>query len=236
MTLNPTLLKGLRYYFPFNESGRNVLRDMNPQFTDVSTVEGRSGQAYSFNGTSSHIYFPDNLVNFPTSLTISFWFKLSNLSPSSSYCFVQQVSSSNVINFKVYVNTATNPDQFNVTLNGVFGQGAGNAALDDTLWHHVAIINSGSTVTVYVDGEDSGSFTRFQSEPFPLPPRTEGLYIGANRDNSDNFVGFFEGTLDEIALYHRVLSVDEIAKLYNGGFPNAFPFQQTNNTSLRMVR
>jgi hypothetical protein len=91
--------------------------------------------------------------------------------------------------------------------------------LNDGQWHHVVGIyeKTGDTtgkVTIYADGkwEGSGEGTLDDfASPYPL-------FIGArNEDNSpgDNW----KGTIDEVAIYNRVLTAEEIQQHYQSVIP-----------------
>lgn len=78
-------------------------------------------------------------------------------------------------------------------------------------WHHVALVRDGTTVTVYLDGRAEPEITVQNS-----PPPTTGtmLWIGGRSDGQYGF----EGRIDEVALYPRPLSGDEIARHYRAAF------------------
>lgn len=65
-------------------------------------------------------------------------------------------------------------------------------------WLHVTYVNDGESMLLYIDGELVGKNTE---RLIPLPYTT----IGANGNS-----GYFQGMIDYVALYNRVLSADEI--------------------------
>lgn len=91
------------------------------------------------------------------------------------------------------------------------------ASVPDTNLHHVAVTKNGTTVTFYVDGvayaADGPDNDTFQ---FTTPAA-----IGARGDNAaDNFTGqinTFLGVIDELSIYSRALSANEIASIYSAG-------------------
>ena len=100
--------------------------------------------------------------------------------------------------------------------NGQFVAGVGATRLDDGLWHHVVLVRDASltangTTLVYVDGGDpeaTYNTVAYDAGFFgsPTAPLTIG-YLLVN-ETTPNFR--FEGSLDEVALYDRALSKDEI--------------------------
>lgn len=81
-------------------------------------------------------------------------------------------------------------------------------SLDDTKWHHIAISYNGSIAQGYVDGQMVGSEGPFRMQG---DDGDYSLYLGCDR-------GFeyqtYNGTLDEVTLYNKALSSNEIATLY----------------------
>ncbi len=74
-------------------------------------------------------------------------------------------------------------------------------------WHHVAATYDGTTMRLYVDGKLSASDTA-QRGDINYPPRA--FYeIGAYRDDNEHYR--MQGLLNEVRVYDRVLSPEEIA-------------------------
>jgi hypothetical protein len=81
-------------------------------------------------------------------------------------------------------------------------------SITDTNLHHVAVTKSGSSVVFYVDGV-SNSVTYSTSFSFGSTPA-----IGARGDTLGNS---FLGTLDEVSVYNRALTVSEVQSIYGAG-------------------
>ncbi len=90
-----------------------------------------------------------------------------------------------------------------------------NDVLTLSAWNHIATTFDGTTYTIYVNGRPVGSTTDFAGTK---PHATIAFQIGA-RDGF-NFLDslYFEGGLDEIAIYRQVLPPEEIAALYHQGW------------------
>jgi hypothetical protein len=80
--------------------------------------------------------------------------------------------------------------------------------ITDDQWRHVGFVWDGSRRYLYVDGaevaRDAGSLT-------PLESSDGGLHIGAN--NSLDAGSFWAGLIDDVRIYNRALSADEIEQL-----------------------
>jgi hypothetical protein len=81
-----------------------------------------------------------------------------------------------------------------------------NASYDDGAWHHVAIVQSGETMALYVNGVQVAS-----AAASSLDLALEKIAVGVLR--SEEPQRFFPGALDDLYLYNRALSDSEIASL-----------------------
>ena len=77
-------------------------------------------------------------------------------------------------------------------------------------WYHVAISRSSTSLDIYVDGELKNT----QEATGPMPEyTTQPLRIGALSENAGSYYPFI-GSLDEIRVYSKALSADEIKAVY----------------------
>jgi len=70
-------------------------------------------------------------------------------------------------------------------------------------WHHVVLVRDGRSVRVYLNGE-----LELSGEVDSTVPRTATLFLGGRNDNFANF----EGKLDEISVYDRALTAEEVQR------------------------
>jgi len=75
-------------------------------------------------------------------------------------------------------------------------------------WYHLAVVRTGSTYTVFINGVASGTATNANVIADPNAPLT----IGEGED-----IGFMNGLLDEVTVYNRGLEPEEIRAIYNAG-------------------
>jgi len=77
-------------------------------------------------------------------------------------------------------------------------------------WTHIAMIHDvDNAVEVYFNGELAGS----GDKPAPVVEIDGSVMVGARHPGSE----FFAGTIDEVALYNRILSLNEIRRDRDGG-------------------
>ena len=78
------------------------------------------------------------------------------------------------------------------------------------VWYHVAATYDGNQSVLYVDGVAEASAT----PGFALDYDTTPLYIGTTGTWAP-YLGFFGGIIDEVSIYSRALSPNEIAAIYS---------------------
>jgi hypothetical protein len=86
----------------------------------------------------------------------------------------------------------------------------------NTNWHHVALLWTGSTYDIYLDGSSvknaSGTFGgSLGNVKIPI----SDLSIGRRNNNTS----FFPGLVDEVAIWSTELSASDITDIYNSGVP-----------------
>lgn len=79
-------------------------------------------------------------------------------------------------------------------------------------WHHLVAVQSSLATSVYRNGSLLLGPTTFASN---WPTATTPLNIGRRAFGGANT--YFEGTIDEVAIWRRALSASEIAEIYNSG-------------------
>jgi hypothetical protein len=81
-------------------------------------------------------------------------------------------------------------------------QFAGKTELPRWTWQHIALVRKGGKVLVYLNGA-------LDLEAMAPVVNIPALFLGGRSDNTDNW----EGRLDEVAVFGKALSSEEIAKL-----------------------
>jgi len=86
-------------------------------------------------------------------------------------------------------------------------------------WHHCAIVKSGDSLTYYRDGVAMTNRTLTTFAPGPLP-----FFIGGN-PNTINDKEHFNGFIDDVVLYDRALSANEVVNVKNGIYDSIEPVE-----------
>jgi hypothetical protein len=81
-------------------------------------------------------------------------------------------------------------------------QFVGKTELPRWTWQHIALVRKGGKVLVYLNGA-------LDLEAAAPAVNIPALFLGGRSDNTDNW----EGRLDEIAVFGKALSSEEIARI-----------------------
>ena len=124
------------------------------------------------------------------------------------------------INLQLYTETLVPKAWDSHEAPGTTGQGGFDFDLDRTLfssWTHVAITFDTGKLSLYINGTLLKEHTLSPVAPIA---ETGGLIIGGHRGGTGRN---FDGMIDEVAIWNRVLSGVEITSLYNSGTPPVIP-------------
>jgi hypothetical protein len=85
------------------------------------------------------------------------------------------------------------------------------------MWNYIAVVKDGTTVSYYINGALAG--TAIDNELVLGTANTDPLVIGANNKccPPGTFTSFFDGSIDEVAIYNRALDATEIQSIYAAG-------------------
>jgi hypothetical protein len=196
-------------------SGNNGTLTNSP--TPVSGHVGSGGM--SFGGTN-YVTVPDaSSLTGSSGLTISFWINTNET--ASRTVLSKRHGSSPYYSYNVIIDTLTN-NRANCTImnNSALGGTAGGATSSFTrgVWQHITCVYNGSSVAIYTNGAQSGFTSSLTGTVFD----SDGT-LQMPVSNSP-----FVGSLDEVRIYNRALSAQEILDVYNdtgsgGGSPSPSP-------------
>jgi hypothetical protein len=208
-----TLDDGLVGHWTFDASEiRNNIADRSPEgnhgfllgTTATTTSRGPIGQALTFDGFNDVVNVPYAAsLNILSDITIATWIRRTSLSQGD--ILTKGLDDNSAWDYGLYL-TSGNLVRFS---SDTIGSGVNSVSeLDDSDWYHVVVTRSGSTVTIYINGQSDASGTlsgAFGSGNNPV-------HIGKGGDITHGAT--VPGSLDDTRLYNRVLSAAEVQQLY----------------------
>jgi beta-lactamase regulating signal transducer with metallopeptidase domain len=228
MTKPGQLPAGLVALWSGEGDGNDSAGGNNMTLTDITFAQGKVGQAFSFNGTSSYIDIPDNPaldVGAGEGFTVTAWIKPSRV--DGIYMGVEWCD------YLCIFSIGKTPSDHGVLLASIYDSNrnnhflqAGSGTIVPNVFQHIAVTfdKASGLGVLYVNGT-----VVTQSHFDNIVPLTKGgLRIGYRPSNPGDWTynRFFTGLMDEITIYNRALSASEIQAIcteQNNGEPLPTP-------------
>ena len=226
-TIQMDLTDGLVAYYPFNGNANDESGNLNDGIVYNAVLSadryGESDRTYSFDGDGDYIEVQhSDSFNFQDEISISFWIKRNEDqslhfpaqyksfvlykpgSPTRNFILIQLYDVGNMRMNKGETGTCIGIENaFGGACNDVTGEAS---VVPLQVWtHYVFTIDAEGNTKLFENGTlvDEGFFSP------PLPTTSDPLRIGM--EYASNFS--FNGLLDDIAIYNRVLTESEIQEL-----------------------
>ena len=232
LTVNPVTClpapSGLVAWWQGEGDASDALGTNNGQFhTGVTFVPGEVGEAFAFDGAAGYVSIPATSsldVGTNSGLTFECWLNPAEL--STSHCLAEWNNGAVGVGFwlsQPVANSGGGPGCLFANLVDTLGTShlitTPQAALVLNALQHAAFTydKASGVAMIYVDGvplasQFLGTFT----------PRTSyNLYLGKRQSANPN--GFYQGLMDEAAVYNRALSGEEILAVYNARWAGRCP-------------
>lgn len=182
----------------------------NGTVNGATWTSGVYGSALSFDGTNDYVDCGNaSSFNCTQALTIELWVK-GEFNRSSWQEWVAKVAGSTQRSYYIRPEKNTGKAQllfgYSETLKGLTSA----TVLNNWEWYHIAGTFDGSVMRVYVNG-NLDNYTTVSSYTIPVTD-TGILAIGRLGSVSSEY---FNGSIDEVKVYSRALTADEIKASYN---------------------
>ncbi|MHC4682391.1 MAG: LamG-like jellyroll fold domain-containing protein [Planctomycetota bacterium] len=227
---NADIADGLVGYWPLDEGAGDTTSDRSGNGNDGALNQpgwdvGKFGSALNFDGVDDYVDCGNpSIFDFGTSdFTVSAWIQTTNRSGET--IFGNGGDNSGGIRYRLYVEG--NPGvKILVDDNSTKYDPEGNIPVEDGQWHHIVGMRRGTTLRVYIDGVEDQGATSHGESTIPATYDLSGTsqhpaYIGACTNNeTGQRIKFWGGLIDDVALWNRALTLEEINYLWNGGDGN----------------
>jgi chitodextrinase len=216
--LPPT--QGLIGYWNFDEGAGSTAYDTsgsgyNATVNGATWTAGKINSALSFDGTND-VVTPN--IALGNAFSISVWVNPA-VTPQMVYSRIAETR----YDGGLYVGTDSTGTRYQIIVNNGFGStgscgalfGCAEGGTVTSGWHLVTATFDGAAANLYVDNAlvASDTFTAPGSTDYPL---YIGQYYGGSGDG-------WSGAVDEVRLYNRALTNDEVIAIYNYIGPTGLP-------------
>ena len=202
--------------------------------TSVSYVAGKIGDAAQLAGTSKILIPSQSAFNLQSSFTILAWVYQTSRGKSGCYeegivCKDNETTGNRCFNFVI----SGPADSGNVGKLRFIYNAVDNISLYSTStipldeWTLVGIVSTNGTYTFYKNGTSIGNGN---TNITPAYQGTASLFIGKEINNQ--YVESMIGKIDEVGIWSRALTSDEISEIYNSGDGITYPFGKDSSNTI----
>lgn len=198
----PDITTGLTAYYSFNGNTNDESGNGNHgiSYGNINFSPDRfnnQSKAYKFDGRSSYIDCPRKHLS---TFTISLWFK-TNLFKSYN-----PLIDSYEHNWEIYIanNVITYAGFQNKFVVKYYPT---STILKNSTWYNLTLIYNNSQIEIYLDGNKI-----YNNTVYAIPPVNGSYIIGASPTGGADF---FDGELDDLRIYNKILTQEQISYLAN---------------------
>ena len=198
---------GLVLALGFNEGGGSVTSDAsgmghNGLIREAQFVAGRFGNALRFDGINDWVTVADSAaLDLSSAMTIEAWVNPSVVGGWQTLLLKEGLGN---MAYELYSNNdVSRPAAYFTGANGTLRAATGTAKLAANAWTHLAVSYDGANMRVYVNGV----LVRTVARSGAIIATNGSLHIGGNAVWGGEF---FSGLIDEVRIYNRALSGEEI--------------------------
>jgi hypothetical protein len=215
--MNFSNLNGLVAWYPMTIGSGTTLKDYKG--SSDGTISGAvwekektSQYSLKFNGTSHYVTLAND-ANFDlASVTVSSWVKTTNA--NTGWIFVKKSTDQGGRNAYGISPGIYDSGKICVRISlayNTFIDLRVAANFNDGKWHHFAFTYNGTNLFLYMDsiliGSDTGTAIYYASSGLPAD-------IGRESLGSGSYSGYLDGTLNNVMVFNRALTANEIKALY----------------------
>ncbi len=237
--LTPELLNGLQAYYALEDDAANThVEDSHTndvhgtanKNTDLLNTAGKIGKAFDFDGSADFVKTAVPVItnNFP--VTITAWFKADAITAEDIVSFGDDASNNPF--YRLGVRDFDAGDGLGKIKRIMFYVRDGNTSVQRAIysktvvatgkWYHVAVtMEAAKTQRIWIDGEEVDISINIDTGTMPATYPYTHVAIGAlHRIGPSNY---FDGIIDEVAIYSRALSDAEIKQHFNNDQGRTYP-------------
>lgn len=216
---------GLLGYWAFDEGSGTTATDSsgsgntgtlinNPTYSSAAPTTFSNPYSLNFNGTNNYIAINNNPLTGSSAFSISAWIKYTYASIAwRSDTVISSYDNAFGDGFLIGLNGDSTGAKLSFTkrYNYTAGVATANTVLPLNQWTHVAgTVASDGTITIYINGTAQTS----TGIKIGSLRNTNATYIGGGYSGSSSTVtSFWYGPIDDVRLYNRMLTSDEVAQL-----------------------
>jgi hypothetical protein len=213
----------------FDEGSEEIAMDSSGNGNDgtiygATWTKGKLGSALQFDGSDDYIEVSKSasLDSITNEIALIAWV---NTPVSAEHSVMERWLYGSGVNeraFEFDINDDGSID-FGLSADGTSTNSVwltSNNTINANTWTHLAATSDGTTMKIYINGKQD---LNTAVPPAGIHPSTTDLHIGKWEYNTGIWAKPFNGTTDEVRIYNRALSAEEIKADYEAGLEDTTP-------------
>ncbi|MBD3182674.1 hypothetical protein GF312_10300 [Candidatus Poribacteria bacterium] len=217
-------------YLSLDEGQGNVAKDSSNHNNDgeivgnTNWVDGKSGSAVEFISGSYIIMQEIPEYDVTDAVSLMAWVKTNSV---TTWARVIDKSQWQDNGFDLALSQATHAPLFEFFVNNTTSQALGVTPVDDGDWHFIAGTFGNKKLRIYVDGVMETEVT--SANEVDIKPNDWPITIGVEANNLTGQP--YVGVIDEVAIYNRELSADNIESIFQNGIDMSSPVDRKDKVT-----
>ena len=205
---------GLVGWWPGDGDADDIWSDNHGTLMNGATfAPGKDGQAFSLDGADDYIQIPYDVSFNLSSFTLQAWVKFTQ---DTYACIISRPQGGNPTDGYSFFRLSNSDGRIGGGVLSEWGpnistSSSGSTFNDDT-WHLCTFVHDIEADRMYIYVDEYGPWWDYSS-PGGMEHNLKGINIGSY----DGSKWFFEGLIDEVAIWNRALTATEILAIYNAG-------------------
>jgi hypothetical protein len=204
-------------YNPFDGANKNSTNTIDAKSGDIGNITaavnitGQVGDALDFEESSSaRVEIPNNPINWGSNeLTVCMWIKAESWTDTVSH-FIGTIKTGGAGGMELYARTDSNQIRMNKLTRAEIQQ----AWTERTTWQHLCFMSNGTGMYIYQNASQIGSNTNTQT----WVDSESNIAIGGATLASSPLAGqYFDGVIDEVAIWSTGLTTTQITDVFDQG-------------------
>lgn len=218
--LHSLLFSDIIAYYKFDDNLNNYVSQYGTATSSNTTyVDGKSGKALLFNGSTSKCIVPKDIsVRGRSRVSVSLWFNINSFGNKNTL-YAEEIKNTYFLRFGLEILSTGNilgllrNFDSNTTSKSIDG---GSVSLQE--WHFAVFTFDahGQIAKLHVDGVLKGTVAT-SSDPIPDTAPARTISVGYFDGMSPSESGAIDGMIDELCIWSKALTDTEVSELYNNG-------------------
>ena len=184
----------------------------------LTYTTGKSGNAFTFNGTNAYVSLPNNSFNLTGDFSISTWINTSTVTGNQMIFSNLMYNGGARKGFYLFLVGST-IEAWLVNQPSSSQLIATTSVISINTWYNIVLVRESGVVKIYLNGTLLITDTNAISLSYVTTTPSIGAYT-----NGVSISSYFNGKIDELNAWTKAITSTEVTELYNSGTGKFYPY------------